>query len=315
MLKYFLGVDLGGTNTVAGIIDTDGKILAKESISTNTSSPESICEGIVKAARILPEKAGISWTNISAAGVGTPGIVCGGTVIYASNLNMSDTPLAAMLEKELNLPVKLHNDANAAAFGEYVVGAGKGKSSLIALTIGTGIGGGIVHNNEIIAGFNGGAGELGHIVVHAGGRECSCGKRGCLEAYCSATSIKKITSEVMLQHKDSIMWELCDGDITKVSAKTAFDAMRNGDIIGEQIVDEFIFYLSLGVSNAINLLQPEVFCIGGGVAHEGDTIILPLREHVKKQTYLKKDEQRPYICTAKLGGDAGLIGAALCGRI
>lgn len=310
-MRYYLGIDLGGTHTAAGIVDEAGNLLVKGQVPTDKRSPETVCDGIAGLAKTLPAQAGIHWKEIERAGVGSPGIVCGGMVVYANNLGFDDTPLAAMLEERLGLAVGLQNDGNAAAYGELAAGAGKGFSSLVALTIGTGIGGGIVVDGKILSGFNGGAGELGHIVIAAGGRTCTCGKAGCLEAYCSATSLKAITRETMAAEKDSLMWELCGGDAGKVSAKTPFDAMRRGDSAGKRIVEEFLFHLSLGVSNAVNLIQPEVFCIGGGVSKEGDAIILPLRELVREQTYMKREEQRPRICTAQLGNDAGIIGAAL----
>lgn len=310
-MPYFLGVDLGGTYTAAGIVNERGALLIKDSIPTDKRNPRAVCDCIAQLAEALPARAGIPGSELVRVGVGSPGIVCNGVVVYASNLEFENTPLQSMLEDRLDMPVRLQNDGNAAAFGELAAGAGRGFASLVALTIGTGVGSGIVLDSKIHSGFNGGAGELGHTVIVANGRTCSCGKAGCLEAYCSATALKAITREVMAGDKNSLLWTLCGGSPDKVSARTAFEAMRGGDPAGRGIVEDFLFHLSLGVSNAINLIQPEVFCIGGGVSKEGDAIILPLRELVRGQTYMKREDMRPRICAAKLGNDAGIIGAAL----
>lgn len=313
--EYYLGIDLGGTNIVVGLVDDTGHILVKESIKTKAPrSPESICDDIAVLCKKILAGKGLSPQTVKWAGLGSPGVIHNNVIVYASNLEFHDVPLGKILEERLGIPVHLENDANAAAYGELMAGVGVGYRSLIMLTIGTGIGGGIVADEKIWSGFNGAAGELGHIVVHSGGKVCSCGKVGCLEAYCSANALKKATRKAMEQDKDSVMWQLVGGDLSRISAKTAFDAMRQEDDTGKKLVDEYIFYLSLGVSNAINLFQPEIFCLGGGVSREGETILVPLRKLVIEQTYLKKDEQRPRIVSAMLGGDAGLIGAAMLGK-
>ena len=312
---YTLGVDLGGTNLVVGLVDENRQIAAKTSVPTRAPrSAQSICDDIAALCDRLLSGMGTDRSALQWAGIGSPGIICNGVVLYASNLQFENVPLEQILQEKLGKPVFLQNDGNAAAYGELIAGAGQGYSSLAALTIGTGIGGGIVLDGAVYSGFNGGAGELGHTVIVANGRTCSCGKAGCVEAYCSATSLRALTQEAMLDDPHSVMWELCDNDLEAVGAKTAFDAMRRGDETGSRVVSDFIFHLSLGVSNTINLLQPEVFCLGGGVAREGETILRPLRELVGQQTYIRQEDLRPKIVSAQLGGDAGLIGAALLGN-
>lgn len=313
-MKHYLGIDLGGTNLVVGVVDEERRIVTSESIKTHAPRPaESICDDIAAIAERLLAELQLAREDIAWAGLGSPGVIHSGVVVYASNLGFDDVPLGRLLQERLGIPVLLENDANAAAYGEFLAGAGRGYQSLTMLTIGTGIGGGIIADSRIWSGFNGAAGELGHIVIEMGGRRCPCGKDGCLEAYCSASSLRKLTQEAMERDKGSLMWELCGGEIDTASAKTPFRAAEQGDEAAKGVVEGFLYALSLGVSNAINLLQPQVFVLGGGVSREGETILAPLRELVKKQTYLKTDEQRPKIVQAELGSEAGLIGAALLG--
>jgi len=215
-----------------------------------------------------------------------------------------------MVAKLTGKPVSLKNDGNAAALGELVAGCGKGKSSLIAVTIGTGVGGGVILNNTIIEGFNGAAGEVGHIIIEAGGRPCGCGSCGCFETYCSATALIRDTKEAMAAHPESILHTLAPTP-DDVNGKTAFDGMRLGDETASAVVENFISMLAVGVSSLIQLLQPEIICIGGGVAAEGDYLLLPLREKVVAKTLAGADGMRTTIVAATLGNDAGIIGAAV----
>lgn len=315
-MKYYLGIDLGGTNIAAGLVDEHGSILQSDRRKTNAPrSLDKICEDMAQLCDLLIEKQGIGKEDISWVGLGTPGVVWDGVVCFSSNLDLHDEPMARMLSDMVQLPVFMHNDANAAAYGEYLLGAGKGKSSLVAVTIGTGIGSGIVLDNHIWDGFNGAAPELGHIIIEPGGRECRCGNCGCFEAYCSATGLIRSTREAMEAHPKSLMWKIADGRLENVNGKTAFDARLEGDNIASDVIARFIEYLAIGVSNVINMLQPETLCIGGGVSAQGDTIILPLRERVAPITFAGRDGLRTEITTAKLGNDAGIIGAAMLGRL
>lgn len=314
-MNYYIGIDLGGTNIVAGLVDEGGKILARESVRTNAPRrAEDICDDIAALCAKLMDANSLKAGDIQWVGMGSPGLIFGNTVVFANNLDFHNVPLGTILQRKTGIRTLLQNDGNAAAYGELLVGAGKGHSSLVGITLGTGVGGGIVVGNRIHNGFNGAAGELGHLVIMAGGRECTCGNRGCLEAYCSATAIKRITREAMEQNRDSLLWELCGGSGGTVSAKACFQAQRAGDETGAWIVEDFLQHLAVGVSNMINLLQPEVICIGGGMSKEGDAILLPLREKVETLTYPWLAEQRSKIVLSKLDSDAGLIGAALLGR-
>jgi len=313
---YYLGVDLGGTNIAVGLVDEDRRIINRESVKTVASrGAEGLCREMAALCRRLTEGSGVPMADVAGAGVGTPGVVWDGVVSYSSNLGLRDAPLAALLARELRKPVHLENDARAAAYGEYAAGAGMGCHSMVIVTIGTGIGSGIIVNGKIHRGFNGAAGELGHTVIVPGGRVCPCGKKGCAEAYCSAGALTVSTRRAMGEHPESAMWRLGGGDVQKADAKVPFIAMRQGDEAAKRVVDEFIGYLALCASNAINLLQPEVFCIGGGVSKEGDAIVLPLRGRVEELTFAGRDGLRTKIVAARLGNDAGIIGAALLGAV
>lgn len=313
----YLGIDLGGTNIAVGIVDENYKIIARASNKTKIDSPETVADIMAATAKEALANAGLTLDDIPWIGVGSPGAVnkATGLIEFANNLNFVNTPLAKLLSDRLDgKKIIMENDANAAAFGEYMAGALKGADNAIAITLGTGVGGGIIINHKIYAGSNYAGGELGHHVLVVGGRPCSCGRVGCWEAYSSATGLIKTTKEYMEKApKDSPLWTIVEGDIEKVNGRTAFDAMRQGDPVGKQIVDEYIFYLGEGVANMINIFQPDILCIGGGISNERDTLLLPLREHIEKQQYSMNSEKKTYVCRAELGNDAGIIGAALLG--
>lgn len=311
-MKYLVGVDLGGTNLVVGLVTTTGELVSKRSVKTRAHrGAKAVRDDIVRLIEQELSASSVAESELVAVGIGSPGIVKDGVVLFASNLGFRNVPLALLVKEKISCPVHLVNDGNAAAFGESSAGAGKGFSSLVALTIGTGIGSGIILDDKIYDGFNGVAGEAGHMTIVAGGRTCSCNKKGCLEAYCSATSLRELTREAMEQDKESILWKLTRGNGGRVSARTAFQGMRQGDKAATTVVEDFLFHLSIGVSNIISLLQPEVLCLGGGVAREGETILTPLRKLVAEQSFLTNEQHRTKLIAATLGSDAGIIGAAL----
>ncbi len=315
-MKYYLGVDLGGTNIVAGVVDEEYNILVKESVKTNSNRPAAeVIADIIAVAKKAVESANLTMDQIENVGVGAPGTANKDTGIieYSNNLKWDEVPLKQMMEDGLQKPVFVENDANAAAFGEFLAGAGKDHNSLVAITLGTGVGGGVITDGKILTGFSYAGAELGHSVIVAHGRHCTCGRDGCLEAYVSATGLINATKEAMQEDKQSAMWEICDGNLENVNGKTAFDGMRKGDATSIDVVNTFIDYLSIGIANFINIFQPEILCIGGGICKEGDTLIKPLTEKVIPQTYARKEENRTKIVVAKLGNDAGVIGAAMLG--
>lgn len=312
---YKLGIDLGGTNIVAGVVDEEYKILAKAECKTNIPRPaESVCDSMAEVAKQAAEKAGVNWDDISSIGIGVPGAVnpVTGVIAYSANLLFKDWEIVKMMEERLGKKVSIENDANAAAYGEFLAGSAKGAINAIAVTLGTGVGGGIIINGKIYSGSNFAGAELGHMVIVKDGKQCGCGRKGCWEAYASATGLINLTKEEIDREdpETSVMKKLAEKE-GHVSGRTAFDAMRLGDEGGKKVVDEYIDYLACGVASMIHIFQPDVLCIGGGVSKEGDNIILPLREKVAKEIYKGESScLQTNICVATLGNDAGIIGAA-----
>ena len=315
---YNIGVDLGGTNIAIGIVDENYKIVLKDKVPTRTERPTSeIIDDMANLCKSLVERLNITFDDIGYAGIAAPGSIdpVNGVVRYANNINMSDYPIAEELKKRIPLKkVYVENDANAAALAEAKAGAGKGLNDVIMITLGTGVGGGIVIGGKLYSGFNYAGAELGHTVIEVNGRACTCGRKGCFEAYSSATGLINMTKEKLTETKDTIMWEMVKGDIANTSGRTAFDASRKGDKAGQEVVDMYISYLSCGLTNMINIFQPEVLCIGGGVCGEGDYLLNPLKELIKANTYgYERQERNTELKIAELGNDAGIIGAASLG--
>lgn len=310
---YKLGIDLGGTNIAVGVVNENFEIVGTGKMKTNLPrSAEEIADDMVKAALMAIEDAGLELSDIDSCGVGTPGSVDPntGVVAYANNLDFENVPLAKLLKDRLGKDFFVENDANAAAFGEYIAGAGKGTRNFAAITLGTGVGGGIVIDGKLYSGSNHAGGELGHTVINFDGEMCSCGRRGCFEAYASATALIRQTKEAMLKDKDSVMWKLCEGNIEKASGRTAFDAMRAGDASGKSVVDSYTRYIAIGIINIVNTFQPEKMCIGGGISKEGDILVKPIEKIMETEDYARNMKDKAQIVTAKLGNDAGIIGAA-----
>ena len=309
---YTIGIDLGGTNIAAGLVDENYKIIRKTSRPTGAQrTADDIVKDMAAACETLCREEGITVGQISSVGIATPGTADTdhGVVIYANNLPFRNYPIAAKLKELFPVGhVAIANDANAAAYGEAVAGAGAGKKDFVMLTLGTGVGGGIIIDGKLYTGFNYSAGELGHMVIVHNGVQCTCGRKGCFEAYSSATGLIRMTKAKMQECKDSVMWELVGGDIDKVNGRTAYDAKRKGDRAAEEVVDEYVSYLATGTANLINIFQPSVLAFGGGVANEKENLLAPLRELVVNQTYIT--EERTEIKSAVLGNDAGIVGAA-----
>ena len=312
---YKLGIDLGGTNIVAGVVDKKYKIVAKASCKTAVPRPESeICDSMAEVAKKAVEKAKLTMDDIESVGIGVPGAVNPktGVIEYSANLFFHNWEVVEMMEERLGKKVHIENAANAAALGEYLAGSAKGARNAVAITLGTGVGGGIIIDGKIYSGSNFAGAELGHMVIVKDGKECACGRRGCWETYASATGLINLTKQKILSEKleFSYMLKLCDGDINKVNGRTAFDAMRDGDPTAKSVVEEYISYLSCGLVNIINIFQPDVLCIGGGISNEGENLLGPVRSYVERERYTKHNDKQTVICKCTLGNDAGIIGAA-----
>ena len=311
---YRIGVDLGGTNIVAGVVDEFYKIVGKGKRKTACPRPaKEILADIAVCVNEAVKDAGITMDEVSSIGIGTPGSVNKrlGIIEYANNLGFDKVPARDVLSKYFDQPIYLENDANCAALGEAVAGAGGNVENFVAITLGTGVGSGIIVNGKIVNGCNDAAGEMGHSVIVVDGEPCTCGRCGCWEAYSSATALVRQTKKAMQENKDSLMWEIVGGDLDNVNGRTAFDGMRKGDIAAKVVVDKYIKYLAAGITNTINVFQPDVLCVGGGIGCEGEPLLAPIRKIVEKERYSIHCGKQTQICSAILGNDAGVIGAAL----
>lgn len=314
---YNIGIDLGGTNIKVGIVNEKYEIVADASVKTNLPRPaEGIADGICEAVDLAVKKAGLTLNDINSVGIGTPGSANRetGQVLYSNNLGFKNTPLGDMLKAKLGKEIFVENDANAAAYGEYLAGGGKGYGNVVVITLGTGVGGGVIIDGKIYTGFNFCGAELGHTVIEYNGRACTCGRKGCFEAYSSATALITATKKAMEEHKDSKMWELA-GSLDKVDGKTAFDGMRADDTTAKQVINEFIDYLGCGLTNMVNIFQPEILLIGGGLCKEGDNLVKPLREIISRDCYCIDEKLLPKLGICELGNGAGIIGAAFLCRL
>ena len=307
--KYYVGIDLGGTFIKGGIVDDLGNIIVSDKVPTEVEGGQMrIAENISNLANSLMKKAGLSPDDVLGLGMGVPGMIdsAAGVVMYSNNLGFDKFPLAEEVSKRTSLKVKIANDANVATLGEVKFGVANGKTDAIMLTLGTGVGGGIVANGQLIEGYKSVGAELGHVVIIKDGEPCSCGRRGCLEAYASATALIRQTKKAMAEHKDSKMWEI--GSLDKVTGKTAFD-YQSIDKYADGVVKAYIDALSTGITNYINIFRPQVVILGGGVCAQGDNLINPIRENVKKEVYAGELGPKTDIVVATLGNNAGVLGA------
>lgn len=315
-MALHLGIDIGGTNIVCGIVNDDCEIIAREKVKTNSPRPYSeILEDIIGAAEVVCADVGIKPQQLGSAGVGCPG-TCNrdtGVVEYSNNLGFVNVPLRTDIESRLSVSAYLGNDADAAAYGEYCAGAAKGARSAVVITLGTGVGSGIIIDGKIYSGANFAGGEIGHTVVVVDGRPCTCGRKGCFETYSSATGLVKTTLEYAEKYPESLMARLIEQD-GRASARTAYQAMKQGDEAGKIVTDLYVKYLAVGITNVINIFQPDILCIGGGVCNEGDVLLSPLKKAVAEQVYSKRSDKNTELVICSLGNDAGIIGAAMLHR-
>ena len=317
---YRIGVDLGGTNIAAGLVDENYNIVRKMSVRTNISEgADGVTSDIVKLCCKLCEEEGIDISTVDAIGVASPGVAnhTDGYVEYCNNIPFRHYPICQKISEGTGVAsVHVENDANAAAWGEAIAGAAKGTKNSVMITLGTGVGGGIIIDGKVYSGSNYAGAELGHTVIEFNGRPCSCGRRGCWERYSSATALISMTKETLEEYSrcgvNTIMGELA-AEKGKVTGRTAFDAMRKGDPAGKEVVEKYLKYLACGLANMINIFQPEVISIGGGISNEGDVLIDMLTPLIESQQYGMGFVKTPEIRVAKLANDAGIIGAAYLG--
>ena len=315
-MKHYLGVDLGGTNIVAGVVNEEYEILAKSDTPTKAERDvKEVVADIVKVAKEALEKAGLEDKDVSFLGIGVPSGVNynNNHVIYAPNLGWKDYDIISDIHELWDMPVRILNDADAAALGEAVAGKGKDYDSIFCMTLGTGVGGGFIYKKELYTGGDGYGLEPGHITIMMDGEKCGCGKKGCLEAYASVTALNRQARSAMKENKDTIMWEMCDGDENNINGKIVFDAAKEGDKVATEVVDKYIEYVAIGVGNFIVSFRPQAVIIGGGVSGAGERLFEPLKQVLPKYIYAPDVLGLPPIFKAELGNDAGIIGAAFAG--
>lgn len=312
MADLYLGVDLGGTNIKAALVDAEGNILKESSVPTSLPRPaEAVCDDIAALCAALAD-----GVRVHGIGVGCPGTVDGGVVRYSNNLNWHDFAMADYLQGKTGLPVRLANDANAAALGEALAGCAKGAESAVIVTLGTGVGGGVVLNGKLLTGYTGAASEPGHTVIcdTPNAPLCTCGRRGCFETYASATALIRMTRQAMDAHPESALHTVAANGT--VNGRTAFDAAELGDAAAKQVVDDYIHYLAVGIANLINMFFPQVIGLSGGVANQGENLLRPLRAAVQPMIFGDKyAKKHTALTTCTLGYRAGVIGAALLNRV
>lgn len=317
---YRIGIDLGGTNIAAGIVNQSYEIICQDSLPTGaTRAPEAIAADMATLCHTLCKKAGIPAAEIASVGIAAPGIANhdAGVIEYSCNLPFRQFPICDFIRERFPAPqVFVENDANAAAWGEAVAGAARGTHNSVMITLGTGVGGGIIIDDKVYSGFNYAGAELGHIVIEVGGRPCGCGRKGCWEAYSSATALIRMTAEALeaasASGRETIMTEMVR-KAGKVSGRTAFDAMRAGDAVASEVVRRYLGYLAQGLANVINIFQPEVLSIGGGISNEGDSLMDALIPLINDEVYGQGVVPSTRICVAQLKNNAGIIGGAVLG--
>ena len=310
----YIGIDLGGTNIAVGLVNEKLEIIKKASTPTlkERDYKEIVCD-MANLVKKVTQDAGLSLDDIKAVGIGCPGTVDNsrGVVLYSNNIVMQNVPLAEEFKKHIDVPVALENDASAAAYGEFVV-MDKEVETFLFVTLGTGVGGGIIINGKIYSGFNFSAGEIGHTTIVVDGKQCTCGKKGCWEQYASVTALVSQTKKIMKEHPESLMHDWVK-DKGRVSGRTAFECARRGDNAAIEVKNQYIRYVAEGISNMVNIFQPEMLVIGGGISKEGNELLTPIKKYVYEYDY-NKEMPKTQIKIAKLFNDAGIIGAAMVAK-
>ena len=313
-MKYYLGIDLGGTNIVAGVVDEQYQIIQKSHRPTLLKrSFEEIVKDMALTALDALKDAGLTKDDVAYVGIGVPSSVDPKThqIIFANNLGWKNADVISEFHKTWDVPIAIANDADCATLGECLAGAGQDYDSMLMVTLGTGLGGGMALNRKLFLGGEGDGLEPGHIAIVHNGALCTCGQRGCLEAYASVTALIRQSIDLMMVYPHSLMWDECGHDLNKVEGRTPFSAAAKGDVAGKLVVDQFVEYLSTGLASLVTMLRPHAIIVGGGVSSAGDVIMVPLRKQVEQKMYAGDIVGPPDILLAKLGNDAGVIGAAL----
>lgn len=308
-MEYYVGIDIGGMTIKGIVLDGAGNALCEDAVVTGSEhGGAAICDSIAELTFSMLSKCGASKDDAH-IGIGCPGVIDSerGVLVFSGNLNLRNFPLVKELEKRIGVSVKVTNDANAAALGEARFGAGKNYKDSILVTLGTGVGGGIIIGGKLFEGHASAGAEIGHMVIERHGEHCTCGRRGCFEAYCSATALVKSTKLQMEENPRSAMWTKYTSDTA--NGKTAFE-FADTDIDAKEVVDRYLKYLACGIANLANIFRPEIIMLGGGVSEQGERLTVPLQKLVDKELFGGTDYAPVKIVRASLGGKAGAYGAA-----
>ena len=305
---YRIGIDLGGTNIAVGVVDDRHRIVAEASLPAGAHRPaEQVVADMCRAVELALDKAGLTPADCASIGVGTPG-TCDperGVVVRAYNLNWFDVPVCAMLTAHFGLPARLSNDANCAALAETVAGAAVGCRNMVLITLGTGVGGGIIVDGRIVSGLGGAGGEPGHSLLVLDGEPCTCGRRGCWEVYASATALIRQGREAAAAHPTSLL-----NQYPELTGRDVFDAADAGDEAAQAVLERYYVYVAAGITDLVNILSPEMVLIGGGISRQGERLLRPIRRYVAANCFGGESRPQPIIQAAQLGNEAGIIGAA-----
>ena len=307
---YYIGIDVGGTNLKAGLVTENGEILAVSRIPLQFTTAEAFAETLADLAKKVLTEAKVSPSEIASVGIGIPGAVQGGNILFTANIPMRDIPLEDLFRKSLDIPVSLANDADCAAAAEYLLGSGKGTSDFVLVTLGTGVGGGLILGGRLHTGKCC-AGEVGHMVIDLGGEACGCGRHGCWESYASATGLIHMAEKAAEEQPKSLL-----ASLPVLNGQTIFEAAQQGDETALAVTKNYVTYLAAGVTNLVNILQPEVIAIGGGVAAAPEELLLkPVQQYVHDNCYGRHVGHYPQVVRASMGNDAGIVGAALISKL
>ena len=308
---YYIGVDLGGTNIAAGVVNSNGEILRSGSVPTNVGRPyEEIIKDMADLVLGLIKDEGLTLDDIQSVGIGSPGAIKNGYCIFANNLGWRNVPLCDELRKYVKVPVYADNDANVAALAEASFGAAKGYDNSVTITLGTGVGGGLYINGQLYGGSHGCGAELGHMCIEQGGIQCSCGNKGCWEKYASATALIDAGKTSINYAPDSLIAKAVEGDASKVTAKVIVDAAKAGDKAALRIFNEYVEYIVMGLISIQNIFDPDIIAIGGGVAKAGEFLLDAVKQRYEEQIFYKEIGYGKVVL-AQMGNDAGIVGAAM----
>ena len=313
----YIGVDLGGTNISIGIVDNNGKIKLMNTISTNSEQkPQNIINSIINLINNTIKHSDTAKEDIDSIGIGIPGIINQetGRIVECINLPLHNVPLAELIKKEVKIPVFIDNDATLAGLAEHEIGVMKNSTTGILMTIGTGIGGGIIIDGKLQTGYNGIGSEIGHMIVGQNDYDCNCGRNGCLETFASARALVNYTKKLIKQGNiETSLHKICNGEIDKIDGKMIFEQAVKGDKLANKAVDRMVKFLSIGIMNLISVIDPQVIALGGGISNAGDFFLEKVRTEVNNLKYFKTMPVGK-IMIAKLRNEAGIIGAAMLGK-